>query len=122
MSEKIRKCTNPDCDWEGTRLEAIEGTRNDWRCPECLRKIQSDSDLKGYRFENNGRDVGKEVVSLLQEDGSEFGTKVSEIAEKLGTAYKAIHGSAASKEELEIIELVQDKSDRVRLIRSKAGW
>jgi len=70
MMERIRECTESDCDWKGTRSEAIKGTRGDWRCPECLGKIQNDDELPsngGRKF--NGEDLKKKVVDVLYGNG-----------------------------------------------------
>lgn len=54
---KLRLCTNPSCLWIGTRKQAVRGTRNDFRCPECMSKIQNDDELernnpfKGFTLE-----------------------------------------------------------------------
>jgi len=70
MMERIRECTESDCDWKGTRSEAIKGTRGDWRCPECLGKIQNDYELSrngGRKFD--GEDLEEKIVDVLHGNG-----------------------------------------------------
>jgi len=119
----VRECTDPECSWEGTRSEAIEGTRGDWRCPECLGKIQSDSELEYHKRNGNGCDrkkVKQRIVAWLKENGNELGRKVFKIARVARTSSKIVNEIAKTDEMFEIIKL--SSSNRVRLKRAETGW
>jgi len=53
---------------------------------------------------------------------NEFGVKISEMARALDLAYHDAHKVCEEAESLEVIELNNDRSDRVRLVRSEVGW